>query len=239
MEVFGEQSNVQAMKLVLTCEHAFNDIPVEYQYLFKNNLAVLKSHRGYDPGAFDLFKTLENLADYSKYQSVSRLLIETNRSQGHKNLFSEFSKGLEKMEKSLILQKYYYSYRNNIEAVIHDFLSDGEAVLHLSIHSFTPVLNGEERKCDLGLLYDPQRKAEKELCRKFKKNLLVENAGLNIRMNYPYLGKADGFTTYLRKKFENNYSGIELEVNQKWVKDNAVNKELKENIRKALGALVK
>ncbi len=227
------------MKLVLTCEHAFNDIPVEYQYLFRKKLAILKSHRGYDPGAFDLFKTLEKLAHFSKYQSIGRLLIETNRSQRHRNLFSEFSKELDKKEKCAILQKYYYSYRNEIEAVIHDFLSNGETVLHLSIHSFTPILNAEQRNCDLGLLYDPKREAEKELCLKFKKNILLENDGLSIRMNYPYLGKADGFTTYLRKKFKNNYRGIELEVNQKWVDENILNKELKKNLRHAVAMLIK
>ena len=34
-------------------------------------------------------------------------------------------------------------------------------------------------------------------------------------MNYPYLGKADGFTTSLRQEFQERYIGIELELNQK------------------------
>ncbi len=39
---------------------------------------------------------------------------------------------------------------------------------------------------------------------------------LKIRRNYPYLGKADGFTTYLRRRFlPCDYAGIELEVNQR------------------------
>jgi hypothetical protein len=36
-------------------------------------------------------------------------------------------------------------------------------------------------------------------------------------MNYPYQGKADGFTTTLRRKWPaDSYVGIEIEVNQKW-----------------------
>lgn len=35
-------------------------------------------------------------------------------------------------------------------------------------------------------------------------------------MNYPYRGRADGFTTQLRKRFPiKAYAGVELEVNQK------------------------
>jgi hypothetical protein len=36
-------------------------------------------------------------------------------------------------------------------------------------------------------------------------------------MNYPYQGKADGFTTTLRRQWPgDSYVGIEIEVNQKW-----------------------
>jgi hypothetical protein len=38
-----------------------------------------------------------------------------------------------------------------------------------------------------------------------------------VKMNQPYKGTDDGFTTYLRKKFDpEHYAGIELEVNQKY-----------------------
>ncbi len=227
------------MKFVLTCEHAFNDIPLEYQFLFGNDSTLLRSHRGYDPGAFDLFRTLEKLADFSKYQSIGRLLVETNRSQSNKNLFSEFSKNLDEKKKKSILKEYYHPYRNEIESVIHDYLSAGEEVFHLSVHSFTPILNKEERNCDLGLLYDPQRKIEKDLCRKLKEHLLFEKDDLKIRMNYPYLGKSDGFTTYLRNMNKLNYSGIELEVNQKWVNENRMDKKIKKSIRNALRLVLK
>ena len=38
---------------------------------------------------------------------------------------------------------------------------------------------------------------------------------LRIRRNYPYLGKTDGFTSFLRKKYSAKfYAGIEIEINQ-------------------------
>ena len=38
---------------------------------------------------------------------------------------------------------------------------------------------------------------------------------LRVRRNYPYAGKGDGLTSYLRRRFPPGaYVGIELEVNQ-------------------------
>ena len=48
--------------------------------------------------------------------------------------------------------------------------------------------------------------------------LRARRPGLIVRRNYPYLGISDGFTTHLRKAFGPRYAGIELEVNQKWVR---------------------
>jgi hypothetical protein len=41
--------------------------------------------------------------------------------------------------------------------------------------------------------------------------------GFQIRFNDPYKGTDDGFTTWLRKKYnDSEYIGIEIEVNQKF-----------------------
>lgn len=205
------------MKLLLSCEHAFNNIPQEYEELFENVGEMLNSHRGYDPGAFDLFKDLEALADFSHFQKISRLLIEVNRSLHHPALFSKFTQNLSSAEKEKIIQTFYLPYRNSVEKKISAFLKEGEKVLHLSVHSFTPIWKGMGRSADIGLLYDPSRSQEKEIATELKKKLLENSPNLKVRFNYPYLGKADGFTTYLRRKFPENYAGIELEVNQKFV----------------------
>jgi predicted N-formylglutamate amidohydrolase len=85
------------------------------------------------------------------------------------------------------------------------------------VHSFTPVLAGEVRTCDIGLLYDPRREAEGKFAEAWRKGLAERLPGFRIRKNYPYRGAADGFTTYLRKQFPRSYLGIELELNQKHV----------------------
>ena len=226
------------MILLLTCEHAGNEIPGEYSRYFSGAGEVLETHRGYDPGALDLFHQLTSLAAFSQQYMVSRLLVEPNRSLGHPQLFSEFTKNLPEDQKEQILEDYYLPYRHFIEDRIGNFISEGEVVLHISVHTFTPVLEGEIRKADIGLLFDPARVAERDFCQKFRLNLLHEDKDLTVRDNYPYLGVDDGFTTYLRENFPQYYLGIELEVNQKFVEENKMEKRLKNVIFEALSKIL-
>ena len=224
------------MKLVLTCEHGGNAIPQAYKKQFTDK-DVLKTHRAYDLGALDLFQHLEPLADASFYSTTSRLLVELNRSLFSKQLFSEFSTDLSNNQKSELLETYYVPYRTEVEYKIAEYIKVEQQVLHLSIHSFTPKLNGDERNAEIGLLFDSRNKKEQEFCKQFKTKLLQQNPNLTIRFNYPYLGKADGFTTFLRKQFPKNYLGIEIEVNQKFADKNIMDLELKDVIYKAIYSL--
>lgn len=217
------------MKLILTCEHGGNKLPKDYLPFFQEATDALDSHRGYDPGALDLFMELKEFASFSCYNDMSRLLVEVNRSVHHRQLFSTFTEKLSGDEKKDILERFYFPYRNKVEEAILRTLSGRKTqrVLHLSLHSFTPVLHGEVRNTDIGLLFDPWRREEKDFCQKLKARLQEENPSLKIRFNYPYLGKADGFTTYLRKRFPENYIGIEVEVNQKFVESDRMDGGIK------------
>lgn len=222
------------MKFIITCEHGGNSIPGRYRSFFLGAETALSSHRGYDPGALDLFSELRQVADHSFFLTVSRLLVETNRSLHHSQLFSEYSSKIPEDEKQKILEEVYFPYRKAIEAKIAQMIDTGEEVLHISVHTFTPELHGQVRTADIGLLYDPKRRAEKNVCREIKTFLRKQEPSLRVRYNYPYLGTADGFTTYLRKKFSTAYAGIELEVNQKHVQENKVTDPLKILITQAI-----
>jgi predicted N-formylglutamate amidohydrolase len=216
--------------LIVTCEHGGNEIPDHYKFVFNNAEDVLKTHRGYDLGALSVFKHLEELAQYSYYSNTSRLLIELNRSLHHNHLFSEFTKPLKLEYKKDIISNYYLPYRNAVESEILKHTKENQQVVHLSIHTFTPQLNDIERSCDIGLLFDSKRPDERQLSEVLKKQLHTIHPNYNVRFNYPYLGKADGFTTYLRKQFKTNYIGIEIEINQKFSKNNTINKAIKETL---------
>ena len=222
------------MKLFITAEHAGNEIPEEVKKLFLGKEQILASHRGYDIGTFDLFEDLKKLADFSAIQKTSRMVIECNRSIGHKNLFSEITKNCDAQDKQKLIRIYYLPYRNLIEDAMRKEISLAQSVLHIALHSFTPELNDRIRHNDIGLLYDPKSKPEKEFCKKFKTFLQKENPDLIIRYNYPYLGISDGLTSYLRQKFSENYIGIELEINQKLAIDFAFPTSLKNSIKNYL-----
>lgn len=225
------------MKLVITCEHGGNEIPEGQRHLFLSNTKVLQTHRGFDLGALDLYNQVSPLADFAMYSTTSRLLIELNRSLHHRNLFSEFSKLLSTSEKEEIITSYYSRYRNTITNVIQKYIEDKNNVVHISVHSFTPILDTIERNCDIGLLYDASLTDEKTFAHQVKTAILQQDATLNIRYNYPYLGKADGFTTYLRKNFSKNYIGIELEVNQKYTSNNLMHPAIKKALYATISTL--
>ena len=226
------------MKLVISCEHGGNEIPKQYENIFKNNQAVLDTHKGFDLGALDLFRYLKPLSEYSKSSKISRLLIELNRSLHHKVLFSKFTQPLSHSEKKVIIENQYFSYRNEIESQISKLIFNGTTVLHISIHSFTPILNGIERDCDIGILYDSKKQIEKNLAKQLKSKINSINPVYNVRFNYPYLGKADGFTTYLRTKFKKNYIGIEIEINQLFSKENRMDTDVKKTVFSAVKELI-
>ncbi len=206
--------------LFLSCEHAVNTIPPVYQYLFKQHEALLQTHRAIDVGAMDIMMDLHRVfaCDYT-HATVSRLLIDCNRSLTHSHCFSEFTKQLPEKEKKQLVDQYYLPYRQQTETNIAHHIAQGYQVLHLSIHSFTPVLQGVTRNASLGLLYDPKRHGEKEVARQWR-SILAQQTNYRIRMNYPYKGNGDGFTTYLRKCHpERDYLGLELEMNQSLVEN--------------------
>lgn len=204
--------------VILTCEHGGAQIPKAWAALFDSCSGLLESHRGWDPGALELARALSTGLNAPLFYSVnSRLLVDLNRSLHHPSLFSTRTRRLCPAEKDLLLEKYYLPFRRAVEDAVRSSLEGNQRVLHLSIHSFTPVLDGVVRTAGLGLLYDPRRGPEKDFCQRLKKTLNDSLPELRVRFNQPYRGVSDGHTTHLRRLFPSEaYSGIEIEVNQKF-----------------------
>jgi len=111
---------------------------------------------------------------------------------------------------------YWTEYRDNVEKFIAS--NKSAPIVHLGIHSFTPVLNGKVRNTDIGILYDPARPQERAYAQVIKDEIKRLYPAMKVRFNYPYKGTSDGLTTTLRKKFGPRYVGIEIEINQKFFK---------------------
>lgn len=200
---------------LITCEHGGNFIPAPYRDCFTGREDVLHTHRAFDPGALELARKLSKQFRAPLVSStVSRLVIELNRSPWNHLLYSEFTRPLPQEEREEIFRRYYRPYRDGVEAHIARAAKRGLRVIHVSSHSFTPALDGEVRNADVGMLYDPSR-SERDLCNAWRRAMRDHAPQFTVRMNYPYRGTSDGFTTYLRQRFGRDaYLGIELEVNQ-------------------------
>jgi predicted N-formylglutamate amidohydrolase len=201
---------------IITCEHGGNRIPAPYRRLFRGQRALLDSHRGYDPGALVMATALATTWRAPLVAStVSRLLIDLNRSIGHPQLFSAATRGVPAQTRAQIIEHHYRPYRVQVEGLVGHAVSRGDRVIHISSHSFTAELDGRVRGTDVGLLYHPARRGEAEVCARWKESLAASAPELRVRRNYPYAGKGDGLTSHLRLRFApSDYVGIELEINQ-------------------------
>ncbi|MGA7951795.1 MAG: N-formylglutamate amidohydrolase [Thiobacillaceae bacterium] len=204
---------------VITCEHGGNRIPAAYRDLFEPHQALLDSHRGFDPGALAMARALATALGAPLVAStVSRLLVDLNRSIGHPHLHFEASRKAHTDARQRILKRYYQPYRAQAERLVRQAIADHGRVIHLSSHSFTPELDSKVRNADIGLLYDPARPGEVDLCERWTTALKACAPDLAIRRNYPYAGKGDGLTAWFRRRLPPDaYVGIELEINQKHV----------------------
>ena len=202
------------VSFVLSCEHGGKLVPERYKALFEGSREVLSTHRGYDPGALPLAKALA--ASWNApliYSEVTRLLAELNRSTHHPRWLSEWSRELDASERQALKEWLFDPYRDELRTLLQQRFALGHSVVHLSVHSFTPIWNGVPRRVDLGLLYDPRRPGERELCAHWAQALRGRIPAWNVRRNFPYLGAADGLTTSLRRLYDQrDYWGIELEV---------------------------
>ncbi|HSW29519.1 MAG TPA: N-formylglutamate amidohydrolase [Longimicrobiales bacterium] len=203
--------------LLVTCEHGGNRVPAPWARLFPDVAGALATHRGWDPGALPLATDLARILRAPlRAATVTRLLVDLNRSPRHPRVFSEWTRRLAAAERARLLALHHAPHRAAVEGDVAERIRRGRRVVHLGVHSFTPVLGGVARRADLALLYDPGRPLERALCSAWARGLARALPHLAVRRNQPYRGASDGLTTWLRRRFPaETYLGIEIEVNQR------------------------
>lgn len=206
-------------KAIVTCEHAGNKVPGDYSHIIDEEDTVLETHRGYDIGALELTRTIADEMDVDpQIHETTRLLVDLNRSLNHPAAFSEYMRDTDRETKQHIVDNIYEPHRNKVREIISNLIDEDYRVIHLSVHTFTPRMNGVIRETDIGLLFDPIRDNEYHFCEEWKEQIRKIEPELRVRMNYPYRGVMDGFSTSLREQFsDQHYLGPELELNQKYV----------------------
>jgi predicted N-formylglutamate amidohydrolase len=201
---------------MVTAEHGGNHVPAEYRELFEGQGELLGSHRGWDPGTHALARALgSSLGARTVRSQITRLLVDLNRSAHNPKVFSKITRTLPRAERVKLLSRYHLPHWERTRDAVSRGIAERGKVLHLGVHSFTPVLDGVVRKPDLALLYDPARQGELALCTRWSDALAAALPDRVIRRNNPYRGDSDGMTTAFRRSFSAaRYLGIEVEINQ-------------------------
>lgn len=208
-----------AAAVLLTCEHGGNQVPDPYRALFAGRKRLLASHRGWDPGTLALGRSLAATLDAPLVASeTTRLLVDLNRSSHNPRVFSEITRPLPRIDRLELLEHYHRPHWDHVRARLAQMARGDRPVLHLGIHSFTPMLDGMPRKPDLALLYDPARPSERALAATWAQALSRALPAKVVARNDPYRGNADGLTTAMRKEHPDSaYLGIEVEVSQRHI----------------------
>ena len=179
------------LPVLLVCDHASNRFPQSLGTMGLDYLDIV-SHIALDIGASAVAEALaDNLGATAVLCQYSRLIVDCNRNLSDESAFLNYSDGVEipgnqnlqNNEKEKRASEIYWPYHNTIKDQIVRLKKYGIDPVVISIHSFTPVMNGEDRKWEIGVLWDKDPvTAEIFLTR------LVE-AGYLVGDNKPYSGK--------------------------------------------------
>jgi predicted N-formylglutamate amidohydrolase len=172
---------------VLVCDHASNRVPRRLAAL---GLAAdqLVDHIAWDPGAAQVARRLSAHLDAPLILSgYSRLVIDCNRPLGNAESIAEQSagvpitgnRGLSPAERENRVDALFRPYHGAISRLL-DRRSQRPSLL-LSIHSFTPVLNGRLRPWQIGISYGRDRRLAALLI-----GMLTRDRDLRIGENEPY-----------------------------------------------------
>jgi len=225
---------------VLTCEHASKRIPREYASLGLARSQV-SDHIGWDIGARAVQRCLSRtLPAPCVASSVSRLLIDPNRRIDEDTLIPQSSDehaipgnlGLTLGERARRIRLYHDTYHARVDTMVRRACRAAPGrVRLLSIHSFTPTMNGCVRDFDIGVLFD----AHVGLAKGFGGALAAQ--GLRVRYNKPYSGY-DGLIYAPKRHGEaHGIAYLELEINNILIRDERGIRRISAQIRRALGQL--
>ena len=148
--------------VLVTCDHASNAIP---RALGSLGLApdALAQHIGWDIGAAAVTRRLAAALDAPALLSgYSRLVVDCNRDPDDPSSIPEFSDGvvipgnrqLSPEAQALRRAACFAPYHAAILARLEALIAAASAPALLSIHSFTPVMNGVARPWHVGILWD-------------------------------------------------------------------------------------
>ena len=207
LEVAGGEAPV-----VLSCEHASVRLPEGWAWP-REDAWLVGTHWSYDIGAaeltWDCAKALGALAVLSRF---SRLLCDPNRDLDSATLFRAHAEGrdvtlngaIDDAERGRRLAACYTPYHARFDAAV----AARPGATLLSVHTFTPIYDGQARDLEVGVLFD----LDEGLAQAIAASLSA--AGVKAVLNEPYSGQAGMMFAAQRHAERHERRAVELEVRQ-------------------------
>jgi predicted N-formylglutamate amidohydrolase len=213
--------------MLLVCDHASRRFPVSVGNLGLDPVAR-RCHLAWDIGAGALTEKLaRTLSVTAVLAGYSRLVVDCNRQLLDPGAFLVFGDGimvpgnrhLTVADRTVRAEAIYWPYHHAVDAEIKRLSLQDCLPILLSIHSFTPVLDGVSRPWQVGILWDKDRPTAELLIRGFTE------AGYHVGDNEPYSGKAPQDFTIDHHAEEAGLPHVGIEIRQDLIDDSAgVNK---------------
>lgn len=218
-EAYEQLSGDRQAPLLLTCEHASERLPEGWQWPEADG-RLRGSHWAYDLGAREVVHELSAaLAAPAVLSRFSRLLIDPNRELDHADLFRAHAEGepvalnlaIDAEDRRRRIEGYYAPFYAAVEHAVREHA----APVLLSVHSFTPVYEGQPRSVELGVLFNDDETLALRLF-----DLLAARLS-HVALNEPWSGKEGLIHSVESHARREGRQALELEVRQDLAQDPA------------------
>jgi predicted N-formylglutamate amidohydrolase len=210
--------------LLLLADHAGREVPPAYGTLGLPP-AEFDRHIAYDIGAEAVTRGLARAFGVPAVLGrFSRLLIDPNRGDDDPTLIRQLYDGtvisgnypMSPAERETRLDQFYRPYHAAVAAESARVQAAfGGAPLILSVHSFTPVMQGVARPWQVGVLWDMDHRVAWPLI-----EMLAADPALTVGDNEPYDGALRGDTMY-KHAIVKGFAHALIEIRQDLIADQA------------------
>lgn len=207
--------------ILLVCDHASCRFPAAVGDMGLDPFAR-RCHLAIDIGAGSLTEHVaKSLGVTAVLAQYSRLVVDCNRQLLGPSAFLEYGDGilvpgnrnLTQAEKDRRADAIYWPYHHAIDQQIARLKAVGPPPAFISIHTFTPVLDGVSRLWEIGVLWDKDQRLSDIFIEEFRA------AGYMTGDNEPYSGKAPQDFTIDHHAEEIGLPHVGIEVRQDLVDD--------------------
>lgn len=225
--------------ILLICDHASCRFPQALGDMGLDPFAR-RCHLAIDIGAGKLTENLaKSLGVTAVIAQYSRLIVDCNRQLMDPGAFLEYGDGilvpgnrnLTQADKDARADAIYWPYHRAIDEQIKRLRAIGPEPVFISIHSFTPVLNGVSRAVQMGVLWDTDSRTADIFIDDFRA------AGFLTGDNEPYSGKAPQDFTIDHHAEEINLPHVGIEVRQDLIDDIAGIEEIAPIMHKTIESI--